>query len=109
MAIVKPVALITGGANGIGRATARHLLATGWRAGIIDKSGGGLRRAFRRRSPNVVLFEGDVGEEDSVSHAVAVVEQFGRLDAVVSNAGVMIRKPLRRLMLAEWHSVIDPI
>jgi len=108
MAIAKPVALITGGANGIGRAIARHLLTTGWRAGIIDKPGGGLRRAFGRRSRNVVLFEGDVGEEDSVLRTVAaVVERFGRLDAVVSNAGIMIRKPLRRLTLAEWHSVID--
>jgi NAD(P)-dependent dehydrogenase (short-subunit alcohol dehydrogenase family) len=36
-----------------------------------------------------------------------LVENFGRLDAVVSNAGIMIRKPLRRLTLAEWHRVID--
>jgi len=108
MAVAKPVALITGGANGIGRAIARHLLATGWRTGIVDRPGGGLRRAFTRRNRNVALVEGDVGEEESVSRAVATVtRQFGRLDAVVSNAGIMIRKPMRRLTLAEWHRVID--
>jgi len=35
------------------------------------------------------------------------MHQFGRLDAVVSNAGIMIRKPLHRLTLAEWRRVID--
>jgi len=36
-----------------------------------------------------------------------LVQRFGRLDGLVSNAGVMIRKPLRGLTTAEWHSVID--
>jgi NAD(P)-dependent dehydrogenase (short-subunit alcohol dehydrogenase family) len=43
-----------------------------------------------------------------VSRAVAdTVGQFGRLDAVVSNAGIMIRKPIGALTLAEWNRVID--
>jgi NAD(P)-dependent dehydrogenase (short-subunit alcohol dehydrogenase family) len=108
MATAKPVALVTGGANGIGRAIAQHLLAAGWRVGIIDRPGSGLKRAFSPRDRNVALFEGDVREEESISRAVKMfVAQFGRLDAVVSNAGIMIRKPLRRLTLAEWHRVID--
>jgi NAD(P)-dependent dehydrogenase (short-subunit alcohol dehydrogenase family) len=36
-----------------------------------------------------------------------VIEKFGRLDALVSNAGIMVRKPLSRLTLADWHKVID--
>jgi hypothetical protein len=36
-----------------------------------------------------------------------LIARFGRLDAVVSNAGIMIRKPLRRLTPDEWHRVID--
>jgi NAD(P)-dependent dehydrogenase (short-subunit alcohol dehydrogenase family) len=108
MANAKPVALVTGGANGIGRAIARHLLAAGWRVGVIDKPGGGLKRAFSPRDRNVVLVEGDVREEETISRAVKMlIAQFSRLDAVVSNAGIMIRKPLRRLTLAEWHRVID--
>ena len=35
------------------------------------------------------------------------IEKFGRLDALVSNAGIMVRKPLSRLTLADWHKVID--
>ncbi|HTC05236.1 MAG TPA: SDR family oxidoreductase, partial [Xanthobacteraceae bacterium] len=108
MATVKPVALVTGGANGIGRAIAHHLLATGWRVGIIDRPGSGLKRAFPPRRRNVALVEGDVRDEETMSRAVKMlVENFGRLDAVVSNAGIMIRKPLRRLTIAEWHRVID--
>jgi NAD(P)-dependent dehydrogenase (short-subunit alcohol dehydrogenase family) len=103
----KPVALITGGAKGIGRATARHLLSAGWQVGIIDLPDSGLRRAFSRKR-GVFVIEGDVRDEETASDAVdAMVHRFRRLDAVVSNAGIMIRKPLRRLTLAEWHRVLD--
>jgi len=103
----KPVALITGGAKGIGRAIARHLLSSGWQVGIIDLPDSGLRRAFSRQR-GVLVIEGDVRDEETASDAVdAMVHRFRRLDAVVSNAGIMIRKPLRRLTLAEWHRVLD--
>ncbi|SRR5579872_5518906 len=104
---VKPVALITGGAKGIGRAIAGHLLSSGWQIGIIDLPDSGLRRGFARER-NVLAIEGDVRDEESVSDAVeAIIARFHRLDGVVSNAGIMIRKPLRRLTVAEWHRVID--
>jgi NAD(P)-dependent dehydrogenase (short-subunit alcohol dehydrogenase family) len=103
----KPVALITGGAKGIGRAIARHLLSSGWQVGIIDLPDSGLRRAFSRQR-GVLVIEGDVRDEETASDTVdAMVHRFRRLDAVVSNAGIMIRKPLRRLTLAEWHRVLD--
>jgi NAD(P)-dependent dehydrogenase (short-subunit alcohol dehydrogenase family) len=108
MAKAKPVALVTGGANGIGRAIARHLLDTGWRVGVLDLPDSGLSRAYPRRSRNVLTIEGDVRDEETVSETVAaVMRRFGRLDAVVSNAGIMIRKPLASLTLAEWNRVID--
>jgi NAD(P)-dependent dehydrogenase (short-subunit alcohol dehydrogenase family) len=105
--MAKPVALVTGGANGIGRAIARHLLSSGWRLGIVDLPESGLRRTFARER-GVVAIEGDVRAEKTLSGAVeALVDRYGRLDGVVSNAGIMIRKPLRRLTLAEWHRAID--
>jgi NAD(P)-dependent dehydrogenase (short-subunit alcohol dehydrogenase family) len=108
MASAKPVALVTGGAKGIGRAIARYLLKSGWHLGAIDLSGSGLHRAYPPRSRNVLTIDGDVRDEETVSAAVdALLRRFGRLDAVVSNAGIMIRKPLRRLTLGEWHRVID--
>jgi NAD(P)-dependent dehydrogenase (short-subunit alcohol dehydrogenase family) len=107
MPFTKPVALITGGAKGIGRAIAQHLLSSKWQVGVIDLPDSGLRRAFSRLR-GVFVIEGDVRDEEAASDAVdATVHRFRRLDAVVANAGIMIRKPLRRLTLAEWHRVLD--
>jgi NAD(P)-dependent dehydrogenase (short-subunit alcohol dehydrogenase family) len=107
MAPAKPVALITGGANGIGRAIARHLVASGWQVSIIDLPDSGLHRSSARQR-SVLAVDGDVRDEETASDAVgATVHRFGRLDAIVSNAGIMIRKPLQRLTLSEWHRVLD--
>ena len=107
MSAAKPVALITGGANGIGRAIARHLVASGWQISIIDLPDSGLRRSFAR-ARSVFTIDGDVRDEETASDAVAAtVHRFGRLEAIVSNAGIMIRKPLQRLTLLEWHRVLD--
>lgn len=101
------VALVTGAARGIGRAIARRLVADGWRVVAVDLSQGALTRAHGR-ARKVAIFAGDVAEEATAKGAVAAaLDTFGRLDAVVSNAGIMLRKPLRRLTLAEWHRVID--
>ena len=49
-----------------------------------------------------------MADEETARRAVAeVTKTFGRLDALVSNAGIMIRKPLRQLKLDEWRKVID--
>lgn len=104
----RPAALVTGGASGIGRAIAHRLLDDGWTIGVIDLPDSGLNRIFPPRSRKVLAVEGDVRNEEALSDAVeAILHRFGRLDAVVSNAGIMIRKPIRRLTLAEWHRVID--
>jgi NAD(P)-dependent dehydrogenase (short-subunit alcohol dehydrogenase family) len=107
MTATKPVALITGGAKGIGRAIAQYLLSAGWQASIVDLPYSGLRRSVTRER-NVFVIEGDVRDEEAASDAVAAtVRRYGRLDGIVCNAGIMIRKPLRRLTLSEWHRVLD--
>jgi NAD(P)-dependent dehydrogenase (short-subunit alcohol dehydrogenase family) len=66
-----------------------------------------LRRTFARER-HVFVIDGDVRDEETASDAVAAtVHRYGRLDGIVCNAGIMIRKPLRRLTLSEWHSVLD--
>jgi NAD(P)-dependent dehydrogenase (short-subunit alcohol dehydrogenase family) len=101
------VAIVTGAANGIGRAVARHLVETGWSVVALDLPKQGLSRALPRGRHSLAL-EGDIADEMTATRAVtAALETFGCLDAVVSNAGIMIRKPIRRLTLTEWHRVID--
>jgi len=103
-----PVAIVTGAAHGIGRAISLHLLDAGWRIGVVDLPGSGLKRSYNRHAHNVVVVEGNVADEGTARRAVgAVTDQFTRLDALVSNAGIMVRKPLRQLTLAEWRKVLD--
>ena len=107
MPTAKPVALITGGAKGIGRAIARHLLASGWHVAIIDLANSGLRRVLAR-DRDILAIEGDVADEQLGRRAVAAArEKFGRLDGVVSNAGISRNKPVAKLTLAEWHRVLE--
>src|SRR5438105_7336634 len=91
MKTAQKVALVTGAAHGIGRATARRLLDEGWRIGVVDLKAGELARAFRTQARRVAIIEGDISEETTGRRAVAeTIGKFGRLDGVVSNAGIMI-------------------
>jgi NAD(P)-dependent dehydrogenase (short-subunit alcohol dehydrogenase family) len=102
------VGLVTGAAHGIGRAIAKHLLAGGWNLCLLDMPKAGLNRAFPKQNRKLILIEGDVADEDTAKRAVkAATAKFGGLNALVSNAGIMIRKPVRQLTLTEWHRVID--
>jgi NAD(P)-dependent dehydrogenase (short-subunit alcohol dehydrogenase family) len=104
----RKVALVTGAANGIGRAIALHLLDTGWCVAALDLPKTRLAPPFRGWARSSMTIEADVTDETAMRDAVrAAIERFGRLDAVVSNAGIMIRRPIRRLSLEDWRHVID--
>jgi NAD(P)-dependent dehydrogenase (short-subunit alcohol dehydrogenase family) len=104
----RPAVLITGAANGIGRATALHLLERGWSVAALDKPKAGLQRVFAAYSSEAAIIEGDVADGATAERAVqAALKTFGRLDALVSNAGIMIRKPISKLTLEEWRRVLD--
>ena len=67
-----------------------------------------LIQQFRGWARSSATIEGDVADEDTVRDAVRfALDRFGRLDAVVANAGIFIRRPIRRLSLDDWHRVID--
>lgn len=101
------VAIVTGAANGIGLAIARSLIQSGWRVAAVDLPGTGLARRFAKYR-RVAVIAGDVAQEEAAARAVAAaLERFGRLDGVVSNAGIARNKPIRRLTLEEWHRVLD--
>lgn len=100
-------ALVTGAAHGIGRAIARRLLDGGWAIGALDLPESGLAQAFGK-THHVVPIEGDVADETLVHHAIDTMSKtFGRIDGLVSNAGIMRRTPLRALTLEDWQRVID--
>ncbi|MFL5280292.1 MAG: SDR family oxidoreductase [Rhodopila sp.] len=95
------VALVTGGAKGIGAAIAARLSQDGWRVVVADRDPAGAAPAGGRYELC------DVGDEAAVAALVRTVEAAEqRLDALVCNAGFMIRKPIGDLSLAEWTSVL---
>jgi cis-2,3-dihydrobiphenyl-2,3-diol dehydrogenase len=82
------VALITGGASGLGLAIARRFVQEGAAVGVLDVSESKLE-ALRREIPDAVCVPGDVRNPDHNSQAIAqLVSQHGRLDILVGNAGI---------------------
>ena len=103
------VALVTGAARGIGLAIATRFLAESYRVAMIDIDGPALRLAAQGLSGrgDVLAFECDVSDPSQVASAVdRTVDAFGRIDALVNNAGVALFKPLLETTHAEWSRVM---
>lgn len=97
------VAVVTGAARGIGLAVARRFLREGYRVAALDIDGGELRRSCA----DCLAVECDVSRPESVAAAAArIVEAFGRIDALVNNAGVAVFKPILETTFEEWRHVM---
>jgi NAD(P)-dependent dehydrogenase (short-subunit alcohol dehydrogenase family) len=103
------VAVVTGAARGIGLAVARIFLAQGWRVALLDIDNPTLTDTCARlaRPEDVLAIACDVAEPAQVDAAVAqTVTRFGRIDALVNNAGIAVFKPLLEHSYAEWSRVM---
>lgn len=105
----RKTALVTGAAQGIGKATAERLLADGYSVMIadIDDEAGRETEEELLALGAVQYLHADVGAEDEVRHLLErTLVAFDRLDALVNNAGIGISKPVAELTLAEWNRVL---
>jgi 2-deoxy-D-gluconate 3-dehydrogenase len=105
------VAIVTGGNGGIGLGMARGLAAAGARVVVAGRDQTKSRAAVEDltgRGAEAYAVAVDVTDEAAVGRMIdATTERWGRLDVLVNNAGINIRKPVQELSLAEWHQVLD--
>jgi NAD(P)-dependent dehydrogenase (short-subunit alcohol dehydrogenase family) len=102
------VAIVTGGAQGIGRAIADRLAADGARIVIADLKGADAAAA---EFPDGVGLTVDVASEDDVARmAGETLERFGSIDVLVNNAGLyasLAMRPFDQIPVDEWRQVMD--
>ncbi|MBX9589989.1 MAG: glucose 1-dehydrogenase [Hyphomonadaceae bacterium] len=101
------VAIVTGGACGIGAACASTLAREGARVAVTDVDdahGEGVAAAIRSAGGEALYLHQDVTQEEHWPGVVATVEgRYGRLDVMVANAGIAIRVPIVDMTLADWR------
>jgi NAD(P)-dependent dehydrogenase (short-subunit alcohol dehydrogenase family) len=103
------VAIVTGGGQGIGKAVVKRLLEDSWRVVFaeMDEEAGRETLQEYHGLGELVFIHADVSDESAVKAIIKeTVETFRRVDALINNAGIMIRKPIAKLSLAEWNKVI---
>ncbi|WP_419730506.1 SDR family oxidoreductase [Lichenicola sp.] len=101
------IALVTGSAHGIGAAITARLLRDGWIVYGLDREPQPATAPPVQDADRFHPILADVAHASDVQGACARIErERGRLHALVSNAGIMIRKPVESLTLEEWNQVL---
>jgi NADP-dependent 3-hydroxy acid dehydrogenase YdfG len=102
------VALVTGASSGIGEATALALSQRGAKVALVARRGDRLREVAGRVGAGALVIEADVTDQAQAERAIAqTVEEFGRLDTLVNNAGVMLLGPVENAPTEEWQRMVD--
>jgi len=101
------VAIVTGAAQGLGEALAKRLDYEGCKVVVADIN---MEKAEKVASElsDAVAVKVDVTNEEQVENMVKLaVDKYGKLDLMVSNAGILIAKPVVEFTVEEWRKVID--
>lgn len=105
------VVVITGASSGLGEAAARHLAEQGACVVLAARRTERLHALvgeITEQGGDALPVPTDVTERDQVQALVdAAVEEYGRLDVLLNNAGIMPASPLERLKVDEWDQMID--
>ncbi len=106
------IAIVTGGAQGLGEAICRRLAREGAHVVVADLNLEGAERVvadiMAQTDRRVVAVEADVTDEDQVAAMVnRTVQEFGRLDILVSNAGILIAEAVDEFPVDKWRAVIN--
>lgn len=102
------VVLVTGGARGIGWAVAETFIAAGWKVALGDIDGREAAQKAEKYPQQILPLTLDVTDRAGVYKEFAeVLECWGRLDALVNNAGIQRHAPLESLAAEDWLAVLN--
>jgi NAD(P)-dependent dehydrogenase (short-subunit alcohol dehydrogenase family) len=105
------IAIVTGGGSGIGKGIAKAFVDEGCAVVIAARNGDRLNAAARELAGDagtVVAIPTDVNDEDQMANLFAkTMEQFGRLDILVSNSGAFDGAPVDELTMEQWQRVLQ--
>ncbi len=105
------VAVITGGSRGLGKAIALALGRAGAKLALVSRTKAELDKcaaAVRASGAEVEVFPADVTDEAAVAKLEKdILARFGKVQILVNNAGINIRKPVQDFALSEFRAVMD--
>lgn len=112
MLLEKKVAIVTGGAQGIGKAIAMSLANQGADVVVADlnmeKARGVAEEIAKEMGRGAIAIKTDVAHKQSVQAMVdQAIKEFGQIDILVNNAGIIRRGSLETMSDQDWHDVID--
>lgn len=113
MKLANKVAIVTGGANGLGEEIVRILLSEGTKVAVLDINQEALNNLEENK--NLLKLVCDITKENDISNAMQkIINSFSKIDILVNNAGILYSEPLVNIMSKEkrhsiesWQKVID--
>ena len=106
MSDVTPIALVTGGAKGIGAACCRALAGEGFRVAVHYRSSGAAAEELVAKLPDAFGVCADLAEPEAIDALVRELkERAGRIDVLVNNAGHNVNAPMATMKLADYDAV----
>ena len=102
------VALVTGGARGIGLAISSRLADRGVKVAVGYSHGADTAKAFAAAHQGATIHQGNIGVAGDCERVInEVLDQHGQLDILVNNAGITIDRTVRKMSAADWDRVVQ--
>lgn len=102
------IAIITGGANGIGKATAKKFIKEGAKVAIWDVTEESGVQTSKELGDNTQFYQVDITSAEQIERAAQqVFQHFGRIDILINNAGITKDATLAKMTIDQWQQVID--
>lgn len=101
-------AVITGAAQGLGRAVARAFHAAGYRVALLDVNGAGLEQIADELQDRVSFYPADLSDAEATRAVAArMVTEVGPIDTLIHNAAILVPEPLETLSFSRWQATLN--